>query len=126
MTAIIIFVASLSALIGLGVLKYWEDVQNIKFFPYLRSQADEVVLLGVDYAKALYRSVMMITHREGVHRMLHGATTFMLRVVRFSERKLVAFRRFVKGRQELDTNSEASHFLRSVSDHKSELRRENG
>lgn len=127
MLATVPLAVSIVGILSLLGLKALERKRGKVFFGIVRKRADEGVLkLERTLTKRLPELIKELIS-SAAHYVTYKVTALALMLVRFVERRLTRFVNFVKGRREVRKNGGTrSRFLRDVTSHRDEVRRQNG
>lgn len=121
MYIIILFGTSLVGIIALLMFKRWKRV--IESVPYRskREYGDKFVVRVSDYLHAIPHASNVFVSRL-FHAFAFYVSAWMLRAVRFLERRLFKFVNMIKGRREINhKKGSASLFLTAISDKNKDL-----
>ena len=120
-----VFVLSLFLLVFLYGFKFLETKQEVKFFPEFRYRADARVVSWKNTALAWISWGRGYISKDAFAHYLHEIVTHGIGVNRKLETKLWGVKRVVSGKytHKKESSTQASPFLKSVKEHKTELQR---
>lgn len=117
----IVFGLSAILLICFTVFRIWEIRRGLTFLPGPRRHADTVVENYYEYGKKSAASGFSFIHNRVLLPSVHVVVEYLLRAVRWLERKLSVFTHMIRGDKVERGDHEASSFLKSVEEHKRSL-----
>lgn len=120
---VFLFVSSITLLILLFSIRYWEERHGIRYFRALRDRADAVVREAVFYVVNTWQQLFDTVHKKVAVRGTHAAMEGALKINKKIEKKLTHTTRLMRGRYDSIEQGEASVFLKSVKEHKNEIRK---
>jgi len=125
MFAIVAFIFALTGIIALLYFKHRELSGGRIVFAGFRKKADMFAAESVmSFKSRLPRASKQIS-KNAINHMIYYASTVLLKVVRWLEKRLAGFSNMIKGRVEIQNRGEASIFLQNVSAHKNNLKEPN-
>lgn len=126
MGAVISFVTSVGLIALLFGLKRVEFSRGKRFFPGMRTSLDEFVYrVVVVFVRLLPKLAWRAFRQAIIHATDHVGSSLLL-AVRAVEGRLHGFVRIVKGKKNVRMREPTSSYFKDVSEHKEQIRRENG
>lgn len=119
--SMVLFVISLTFIVLLIALKYWESHNRRVLFADFRARVDRYTQRAcTDLASNAQRKIRTSFH-SSLHVVLHGMHVIIVRSREALERRLVRMLNFIRGRRSRKQAGSASFFLRRIAHHKQQM-----